>query len=91
MRAVEEIAIEVPSAVAEAYRSATEHERQTIATRIGLMLSVSSVSREDAARHLKQTMDNISSEAVANGLTPEILESMLLKNLNLLYPCVLTG
>lgn len=77
MGAVEEIAIEVPSVVAEAYRSATEQERQRIVTQIGLMLRVSTASKQDATRHLKQTMDNISSEAVANGLTPEILESIL--------------
>jgi hypothetical protein len=77
MAAVEEIAIEVPSAVAEAYRSATETERLQIATRIGWMLRVITGSRQDAVGHLKQTMDDISAEAEANGLTPEILESLL--------------
>ena len=66
MAAVEKIAIEVPLAVAEAYRSATEPERLQIATRIGVMLRVATGSRQDA----------IGNEAVANGLTPEILESI---------------
>jgi hypothetical protein len=76
MAAIEEIAIEVPSAVAAAYRRATDSERQQIANRIGLMLRVSTVSRQEAVDHLKQTMDSISDEAIANGLTPEILESI---------------
>jgi uncharacterized protein YbjQ (UPF0145 family) len=77
MAAVEKIAIEVPLAVAEAYRSATEPERLQIATRIGVMLRVATGSRQDAIDRLKQTMDEIGNEAVANGLTPEILESIL--------------
>jgi uncharacterized protein YbjQ (UPF0145 family) len=77
MAAVEKIAIEVPLAVAEAYRSATEPERLQIATRIGVMLRVATGGRQDAIDRLKQTMDEIGNEAVANGLTPEILESIL--------------
>jgi hypothetical protein len=77
MAAVEEIPIQVTSAVAAAYRSATETERLQIATRIGLMLKVATGSKPDAVDCLKQTMNDISSEAGANGLTPEILESIL--------------
>ena len=77
MAAIEKIAVEVPSEVAEAYRSATETERLQIATRIGLMLRSTTISRQDAARRLKQTMNNIGNEAVINGLTPEILQSIL--------------
>jgi hypothetical protein len=77
MASVEEIPIQVTSAVAAAYRSATETERLQIATRIGLMLRVATGSRQDAVDHLKQTMNDISGEAEANGLTPEILESIL--------------
>jgi hypothetical protein len=77
MAAVEEIPIQVTSAVAAAYRSATETERLQIATRIGLMLKVATGSKPDAVDCLKQTMNDISGEAEANGLTPEILESIL--------------
>ena len=77
MAVVEKIAIEVPSAVAEAYRSATDRERQAIATRIGLMLKISTGSRHDRTLRLQHTMDEIGIEAVANGLTPELLESIL--------------
>jgi hypothetical protein len=85
MAAIEKIAIEVSSEVAEAYRSATATERLQIATRIGLMLRSATGSRQEAIVHavsprenrLKQTMDEIGNEAAANGLTPEILESIL--------------
>ena len=77
MAAIEKIAVEAPSEVAEAYRSATATQRSQIATRIGLMLRSTTLSRQDAARRLKQTMDEIGNEAVTNGLTPEILASIL--------------
>ncbi len=77
MAAVEEIPIQVPSAVATAYRNATETERLQIAARIGLMLKVATESKQDAVDRLKQTMSDISTEAEASGLTPEILESIL--------------
>ncbi len=77
MAAIEKIAIEVPSTVAAAYRRATDSERQKIANRIGLMLRASKVSKQESIGLLKQTMDSISDEATANGLTPEILESIL--------------
>ncbi len=77
MAAVEEIPIQVPSAVATAYRNATETERLQIAARIGLMLKVATESKQDAVDRLKQTMSDISAEAEASELTPEILESIL--------------
>ncbi len=77
MAAIEKIAIEVPSTVAAAYRRATDSERQKITNRIGLMLRASTVSKQESIDLLKQTMDSISDEATANGLTPEILESIL--------------
>ena len=77
MAAIEKITVEVPSEVAEVYRSATETERLQIATRIGLMLRSATSNRQDAINCLKQTMNEISNEAVTNGLTPEILESIL--------------
>jgi hypothetical protein len=48
MAAIEKIAIEVSSEVAEAYRSATATERLQIATRIGLMLRSATGSRQEA-------------------------------------------
>ena len=77
MAAIEKIAVEVPSEVAEAYRSATETQRSQIATRIGLMLRSATGSRHDAIDRLKQTMNEIGNEAAEAGLTPDILESIL--------------
>jgi hypothetical protein len=77
MAAIEKIAIEVSSEVAEAYRNATETERLHIATRIGWMLRSATGSRQEAIDRLKQTMDEIGNEAAEAGLTPEILESIL--------------
>ncbi len=57
MATVEEIPVQVPSAVAAAYRSATETERLQIATRIGLMLKVVTDGKQNAVDRLKQTMN----------------------------------
>ena len=77
MAAIEKIAVEVPSEVAEAYRSATATQRSQIATRIGLMLRSATSNRQDAIDRLKQTMNEIGNEATEAGLTPDILESIL--------------
>ena len=77
MAAIEQIAVEVPLEVADAYRSATATERLQMAARIGLMLRSATRNRQDANDCLKQTMNDIGNEAVINGLTPEILESIL--------------
>ena len=77
MSSVEKIVVEVPSEVAEAYRSATATERLQIATRVGLMLRSATSDRQEVIDRLKQTMNEIGNEAVTNGLTPEILESIL--------------
>jgi hypothetical protein len=49
------------------------------------MLRSATGSRQEAIDRLKQTMDEIGKEATANGLTPEILESILNTPL-VLYP-----
>ena len=77
MAAIEKIAVEVPSEVAEAYRNATATQRTQIANRIGLMLRSATSNRQEAIDRIKQTMDEIGNEAAANGLSPEILESIL--------------
>jgi hypothetical protein len=73
----EEITIKVPSEVAEAYRNATEEEREQIETRIAVLLKSSMTSKQEAIAKLRQTMDEIGKRAVERGLTPEILESIL--------------
>ncbi|WP_179049236.1 hypothetical protein [Nostoc sp. TCL26-01] len=73
----EEITIKVPSEIAEAYRNATEDEREQIEARIAVLLKSSMTSKQDAIDKLRQTMDEIGRRAVQRGLTPEILESIL--------------
>lgn len=70
----EAITIKVPVDVAEAYRNATEEEREQIAARLTVMMRS---TREEALNRLWQTMDKISNRAAERGLTPEILESIL--------------
>jgi SET domain-containing protein len=80
MTAIQEIIIKVPSNIAEAYSRATDIQRQQIAVKIGIMLTGVMSEKADAIDRLKQQMNDISSEATINGLTPEILESILNKN-----------
>ncbi len=76
MNTKEEIILKVPLDVAETYRKATEEERGQIAARLSVMLR-SQLTTEAAISKLNRTMDEISEEAQARGLTPEILESLL--------------
>jgi hypothetical protein len=80
MSAIQEITIKVPSDIAEAYSRATDSQRQQIAVKIGVMLTRVMSEKEAAIDRLKQQMNDISSEATSNGLTPEILESILNEN-----------
>lgn len=84
MSLTEEISIKVPVDVAQAYRNATEVERQNLSQRIVLILRylgwadpVSNLTRQEALNNLWQIMDDISEKAAEKGLTPEILESIL--------------
>ena len=74
----EEITIKVPSEVAEAYRNATEEEREQLQLKIAaIMQSQFRTKRQEAIARLRNTMDKASFEAQERGLTPEILESIL--------------
>lgn len=73
----EEITIKVPSEVAEAYRNASEEEREQIEVRIAVLLKSSMTSKQEAIVKLRQTVDKIGRRAVERGLTAEILESIL--------------
>ena len=81
---MEEIMVQVPQEIAEIYRQATENERQQMAMRIGVILKNSMRTRSEALAQLRQTMDEISAEAIDKGLTPEILESILKSQTTLL-------
>ncbi|ARV59478.1 hypothetical protein BZZ01_13335 [Nostocales cyanobacterium HT-58-2] len=74
----EEITIKVPSEVAEAYRNASEEEREQLQLKIAaIMQSQFTTDRQQAITRLRNTMDKASLEAQERGLTPEILESIL--------------
>lgn len=74
----EEIIIKVPFEVAEAYRNATEEEREQLQLKIAaIMQSQFTTKRQEAIARLRNTMDKASQEAQERGLTPEILESIL--------------
>jgi hypothetical protein len=80
MSVIQEITIAVPSDIAEAYSRATDSQRQQIALKIGVLLTGTMSEKEIAVDRIKQRMDDISREATANGMTPEILASILNEN-----------
>jgi hypothetical protein len=72
-----EITVQVSPEIAAAYQQTTATERAQINSQIMLLLKSATMSPTEAITQLRQTMDHLSAEAEANGLTPEILESIL--------------
>ena len=68
------ITIEVDAEAAKAYAAATPEERLKMQWLLSLRLRDLTLKPH---RDLLETMDKLSAEAQANGLTPEILESIL--------------
>ena len=68
------ITIEVDSAAAQAYADASPEEQLKMQWLLSLRLRDLTLKPR---RSLLETMDKLSAEAQANGLTPEILESIL--------------
>ncbi len=68
------ITIEVDAETAKAYASASATDRMRIQMLLSLRLR-ELVNRP--ARPLPEVMDDMGAEAAANGLTPEVLESIL--------------
>ena len=82
MNTIEEIIIKVPSNIpsniAEAYRRSTKEEQEQIQLKLALIMESNLLKNsKEALQKLRNTMDKASQEAQANGLTPEILESIL--------------
>ncbi|BAZ67694.1 hypothetical protein NIES4106_24510 [Fischerella sp. NIES-4106] len=72
----EEITIKVPSEVAEAYRNATEGEREQLQLKIAaIMQSQLITDRQEAIARLRNTMDKASLEAQERGLIPIFCEA----------------
>ncbi|MEC4879825.1 MAG: hypothetical protein SAL70_00540 [Scytonema sp. PMC 1070.18] len=73
-----EITIKVPSEIAQAYRNATEEQREQLQLKItAIMQSQLTTLRQEAVARLRNTMDKASQEAQERGLTPKILESIV--------------
>ena len=68
------ITIEVDAAAAQIYAAATPEQQRKMQEMLSLRLQAIT---DSPARALLETMDKLSAEAQANGLTPEILESIL--------------
>lgn len=68
------ISIEVDAAVARAFAAASTEDRRKMEVLLSLRLQELTAK---PARSLKAIMDDIGAHAVAQGLTPGILESML--------------
>ncbi len=68
------ILIEVSPEAAELYQSASSEEKERVRILIDLLMRRPS---EDDSDFLGKLMDEISDEAEARGLTPEILKSLL--------------
>lgn len=67
------ITVSVDSAVARAYRSASDTERRKLDLLINLRLR----DATESGRSLREIMSEISRSAQQRGLTPEILQSIL--------------
>jgi hypothetical protein len=77
----EEIIIKVSSDLAQVYNQATKEQQEQIQLKISaLMRSQIAYSRPQKLAQFRQTMDLASQQAQAQGLTPEILESILSEN-----------
>jgi hypothetical protein len=74
MQTSEEIIIKVSPEIAQAYRSATDKQKQWFQAFTSLFFEQGLGNEID---FLGKIMDEISDRAVARGMTPEILESIL--------------
>lgn len=69
---METISIQVDADLARTYQSANPEQQKKVQALVGAWLK-----RAMQITQLQTTMDRLSDEAEANGLTPEILQSIL--------------
>jgi hypothetical protein len=69
---METIALQVDADIAQAFESAQPEQQQKVQALVNLWLR-----RAMSVTRLQATMDRLSDEAEATGLTPEILQSIL--------------
>jgi hypothetical protein len=72
-----EITIEVPADVAEIYLQSSDAERKQLSMRIGAIVRQRINQQKQSYIPLKESMNQLATEAEKNGLTPEILASIL--------------
>jgi len=73
-----DITVTVPTEIAEVYYSASSLEREELQLKIVALIQAQLTNhRQQSIMRLRETIDKLSSEAQANGLTPVILESIL--------------
>ena len=78
MKTYKQITIIVPSEVAENYYRVPEKEREKIELKLADLLDLQLENRrQEAVKRLRILMDRASEKAQKNGLTLEILESIL--------------
>ncbi|MDY6805196.1 MAG: hypothetical protein SXA11_15505 [Cyanobacteriota bacterium] len=78
MKAYKQITIKVSSEIAENYYRVPEKEREQIELKLADIIDWQLENRrQEAVKELQNLMDRASEKAQSNGLTPEILESIL--------------
>jgi len=77
MMPLEEITIKVPANIAQRYRSANAKTKREIESQILFFLQQETLSPPAAISKLRHTMREIGQQAVAQGLTSEILDNLL--------------
>ena len=75
---LEQTTISVDPAIAQAYQAASENDKQKAQALLRFFFKdLENQNRENRKSSLFQLMDEISDEAVKNGMTPEILDQIL--------------
>ncbi len=69
---METITLQVPAEIAQAYRNAEVQQQEKIQALLTVILK-----KAVQPRPLLEVMQEASKQAIANGMTPEILESIL--------------
>lgn len=76
MKTTEPITIEVLIDAARVFQNASEDERKSLQSKVSAILKLADPTKQSTVK-LRTIMDEISGEAQAKGLTPEILEFIL--------------
>jgi hypothetical protein len=75
---MERIVLEVDDTVAKVWRSSSEEGKQQLNQTISMMIK--KMSNDQTFADYSKLLDEVSSEAFKNGLTPEVLEALLANN-----------